>query len=514
MRGHRLTALLAALSMLVLSACAGEEPQPIPTPSPAVSAAPAPEQEKTAFVLPCYPEAPFHPITGTSRTNLTLAPLVYEGLYELDEKFQPREVLCASAQADESRRTWTFTLRPGVTFSDGSPLTGAEAAASLRLAMGAGSPYAARLADVTGVTAGENTVTVTLAQANGALPALLDIPIIKETGATPLGTGPYVFAGAGETLHLEARSGWWKGAGLPLEQIPLYAVQGADGLIHAFDTREISLVSADITGANALGYSGSYETLDYATTSLLFIGYNAASGPCAETEVRRALSLAWERGAVAKSILSQHAAAAALPIPPASPLYSAALAQTLAYAPQTAAQILDDAGWKLEGERRVKGRGSLSLTFLVNTDNAYKTAAAEYLASGLAKLGVEVNLKKLPWEEYTAALAAGDFDLYLGETRLTADFNLSALVAPGGALNYGKFADAETQALLSAYLAAGEGGRAAGAEALCRRLGETAPFTPLCFKNWSVLTRWGKLSGLSPTQQNVFYHFEGWTMGQ
>ena len=73
----------------------------------------------------------------------------------------------------------------GVTFSDGSPLTGAEVAASLEKAR-TSALYAARFAEIGAITAGEGTVTVALTRANGGLPALLDIPIVKETGGIPL----------------------------------------------------------------------------------------------------------------------------------------------------------------------------------------------------------------------------------------------------------------------------------------------------------------------------------------
>ena len=121
---------------------------------------------------------------------------------------------------------------------------------------------------------------------------------------------------------------------MPLERIPLYNVREADGMIHAFDTQEISLVTVDITGANALGYSGTYEVWDYATSVMLYIGYNTASGPCADQDLRKALSYGYERTAVTKSILSQHARAAALPVSPVSPLYEETLAGTLEYAPR------------------------------------------------------------------------------------------------------------------------------------------------------------------------------------
>ena len=511
--------LLSGVLLLSCAACAPEtaEETPVPTtPAPSETAEQTrPQAEEREFVLPCYGEQPFHPITGGNRTNLTLAPLMYEGLYELDQSFTPSPVLCASAQTDETGLIWTFTLREGVTFSDGSLLTASDVVYSLQLAMGENSPYAGRFTGVTGIAAGEgNTVTITLSAPNGALPALLDVPIVKETGGTPLGTGPYVLTGEGDNLALEARTGWWKGEAVPLERIPLYNVREADGMIHAFDTQEISLVTVDITGSNALGYSGTYEVWDYATSVMLYIGYNTASGPCADQDLRRALSYGYERTAVTKSLLSQHARAAALPVSPMSPLYDETLSSSLEYAPQTAEQLLEAAGWSPGADGlRTNGWQNLSLRFIVNTDNTYKVSAAEYLAQGLGKLGITVELEKLPWEDYVAALTAGEFDLYLGEVKLTGDFDLTALIAPEGTLNYGGYSDADAQTLLSAFRAAGEGQREAAASALYARLAETAPFTPICFKNWSVLTHWGSLTGLSPTQQNVFYGLTGWEMG-
>ena len=516
----RLSALLlSGVLLLSCAACGPEtaEETPAPTtPAPTETAGQSQTQtEQREFVLPCYASESFHPITGGNRTNLTLAPLMYEGLYELDQSFTPSPVLCASAQTDETGLIWTFTLREGVTFSDGSLLTASDVVYSLQLAMGENSPYAGRFSCGSGVAAGEgNTVTVTLAAPNGALPALLDVPVVKETGGTPLGTGPYVLTGEGDSLALEARTGWWKGETVPLARIPLHDVREANGMIHAFDTQDISMVTVDITGSNALGYSGTYEVWDYATSVMLYIGYNTASGPCADQGLRKALSYGYERSAVTKSILSQHARAAALPVSPASPLYDQTLADSLEYAPQTAEQLLEGAGWSLGADGlRTNGWQNLSLRFIVNTDNTYKVSAAEYLAQGLEKLGVTVQLDKLAWEDYVAALTAGEFDLYLGEVKLTGDFDLTALIAPAGALNYGKYSDADAQTLLAAFRAAGEDGRSVAASALYAHLAETAPITPICFKNWSVLTHWGSLTGLSPTQQNVFYGLTGWEMG-
>ena len=265
--------IFAAALCLLLSGC-GPAVQPEPTPSP--TAAPPPEAAE--FALAWYPGASLHPITGDNRTNLTLGGLLYEGLYALDGQFQPEPCLCTGGAASEDGLSWTFTLRSGVTFSDGSPLTAPEAAASLELARPS-PPYPPPLADITGVAAGEGSVTLTLSRPNGALPALLDIPIVKETGGAPLGTGPYVLTGEEEGAALAARTGWWKGAQLPLETIPLRPIQEADDLIHAFDTRDVALVSTDLTGTNALGFSGSFDTVDYPTSTMLLLTTSAINLP-------------------------------------------------------------------------------------------------------------------------------------------------------------------------------------------------------------------------------------------
>lgn len=499
-----LSVLLLALCLL-LGGCTGD-PEPDATPSPTPSAV---VEEQAEFALACYPEAGFHPITGANRTNLTLAGLVYEGLYALDQQFEPQAQLCTEGVQDAGGLSWTFTLRTGITFSDGSPLTSAEVKSSLDLAR-TSALYASRLSDITNVTAGEGTVTVTLSRANGNLPALLDIPIVKETGGVPLGTGPYMLSGAGEDWSLTARQGWWQGEELPLQTIPLRSIQETDDLIHAFDTRDIALVFTDLTGTNALGFSGSFDTVDYPTSIMLYVGFNVKSGPCRTAGVRQALLRAFDRTSVSTAIYSSHAQPAALPISPASAYYQEALAQDLEYSTQQAAQLLTDAGWTQEETGWTQGRQTLSLTFVAPSDNATRASAAEKLATGLIDLGLQVDLQLLPWDDYVTALEQGDFDLYLGEVKLTADFDLTALITAGGSLNYGGYADAEAAQLLQQYRAASGQGRDLSAKRLCERLMEEPPFGVICFKNWSVLTQWSRISNLTPTQQNVFYGFAQW----
>lgn len=506
----RAAAALGLLLALSLSGC-GETAQVLP--SPEVTPVPTVRPEAVEFTLPYYSGASLHPVTGDNRTNLVPASLVFQGLFELDNSFTPHGVLCASSTVSEDGLTWTFTLAHAL-FSDGTALTAADVVSSLELAR-TSQLYAQRLTQVRQITAGEDgsTVVLTLSQPNGALPALLDIPVVRESadGALPLGTGPYAFTREDGSLRLVRRDTAPDSAP---EEIALLPIEGADDLIYAFDAGDISLVTSDLTGSNALGYSSGYEVFDYPTTTMLFVGFQTKSGPCRDALVRQAISRCFDRDTVTVSLLAGHGEATCLPISPRSEWYSAAHEQAGAYDSAATHELLTQAGYA-PGEDGVlqQGRSELSLTFVVNTDNAFKLSIAEYLAGQLTAQGIRVQLQKLAWDDYMAALESGSFDLYLGEVSLTADFDLTALLGQGGALNYGAYASAETDALLAQLRMAGEGERSQACTALLDQFLADAPLAPLCFKNHSVLTQWRAVSGLEPTRQDPFYHLENVQFG-
>lgn len=504
MKRYRLTALLLALCF-VLTACAGEEGSAGASSSSGDVSQEEEQRPRTApFTLAVYPEFSLHPALAVNRANLTLAPLLYESLFTVDKSFQAQPVLCQSYTVSEDKLVWTFTLRAGVTFSDGTPLTGQAVADALELARSAQGRYRERLAGVAGVSASEEApgqVTITLYRPNGSLPLLLDIPIALGDGERPAGTGPYMLSGNDNSLTLTARPNWWqKETSLPAPTIPLHIVHKSDELIYAFDAGEVSLVDVDLMATNAMGYGGNYQTWDYSTTDFLYLGLNTRNGVCRDPQVRRLLAMAVDRNAIASTVYAGHAMAAALPVHPSSGLYSQTAAAAFpAYNPEElAAQV--------EGQR-LSGR---TLTFLVNSENVAKASAAQRITYQLEAAGAAVELRQMPFEDYAAALVRGEFDLYLGETVLTADFDLTALLASGGALNYSGWQDGEIDSLLWALGAAAPEARPAAAEALFARLSDQVPIVPIAFKNGSVLTQWGKLSRLSPVRGNVFYGLENW----
>ncbi len=503
-------ALLLALA-LTLSGCGreGAEPTPAPSPSPSQGAEPSaavtpPPQEGRAFTLPLDPAGGWDPYAGSRSGNMSLAPLLYESLFELDSAFAWSPLLAQGATVSEDGLVWTVTLRAGVTFSNGQALDSGSAAQAIEAARGPGSVYAARLAAVRSVAApDEATLTFTLAAPNARFPALLDFPIALTDGAGTWGTGPYVLQGD----RLTARSDWWRGLSLPLEEIPLLEAGDGEALVTAFNEGRLSLAAGDPTGSDALGYAGSYQSWEYPTSNLLYLGFQCARGPGRSAGFRRGVSLALDRQALVSQVLGGHATAAALPVPAASALYdqAQAAAQTLTGDLASAAQALDQAGYPAgEDGARLSGR---AVALVVNSDNVYKARLAQAVADTLGQLGLTVQVRTLSWEAYKTALEEGDFDLYLGECRLTGDLDPSPFLTRDSGLCYGGFSDG---ALTQALWAARQSGEWTD---FYDRWAQQVPLAAICFKNAQLLTQWGQVEGADPTQGNLFHRLENWKIG-
>ena len=495
--------LLAGALCLSLCACGEEPPVVEETPAPEYSSTPVQVRE---FALAYDPTADMNPITGDSRVNRMLVSLVYEGLFRLDEHFAPQPVLAQGAEVDESGLTWTITLKEGVTFSDGTPLEAKHVVSSLKKAQKS-TLYAGRLADVESVKAAKDgTVVIKLTAPNGGLPALLDIPVVMEgeEELAPLGTGRYRYVQEEDGLFLRQNN--HRDGELPIEVIPLYPVTDTNERIQAFDSGLVSAVVTDFSSPYSLGYSGNSEMWDYDTTDLVYVGFKTVNSPCESALVRQAFAKAFDREDLVANILDGHAVAAELPVHPQHETWRDDAAGMLRYDTEDAAALLARVGYTLKDDGLLyQKKKVLAVTLIVNSDNSAKVEIAQQLAEELTALGVSVTLSKLSWHDYTTALTSGAYDLYIGEVRLTADFDLTELLL--GSLNYGGYRSETVQAAVGAWKASGE---TVDAWLLWKELVQEVPIAPLCFKKETLLITWGMGIRPTPLREDLFFGLETW----
>lgn len=506
----RILPLLLALCLTLLTACADmDDTDPVTPDNPPQNDAPAVDPIPTPaglehFSLPYFPGEPLDPVNCPDGAHQVIGALLYEGLYQLDEHFEPQSVLAESFTYEPENMLCTVTVRDDVVFSDGTPLTARDVAATLERARRS-ARYGARLADIRSIAAADNTVSIALSRPDASFAARLDIPIVKadtENDPVPVGTGRYRWFETEDGAYLTPNTHNRRSQTLPLAQIPMVPCKDADAMAYAFFSREIQLVTWDLTGTVPFNTTGVNTCTDAPTSVMQFVGFNTQSPLFSDPALRRALSLGVDRDALVETCLLNHAVPAAFPISPASPLYPADLEPTCSA--DAFAAAMEEAGCNSGKERQV--------TMIVSSENAFRVEAARRIAQDLSVYDIKITVKPLAWAEFQASLAAGQYDLYYGEAKLTADWDLTAFLTPGGALNFSWYTTEELPELLYAASNTSGSRRTAALRALYGYLQEQAPFVPVCFKNVSVLLPEKTVGIVNPTASDPFYSLADWTI--
>ena len=135
MKKHLVLLVCALLCAGLLSGCWQVEPLDEDTELLQPSDAPEEDAEQSLLpeqlALPYAPDRSLDPVTCPDGMQQVVASLLCEGMFRLGPDFEPQSWLCASYTVNEDFTSYTFLLREGVTFSDGSPLTAADVRATL-----------------------------------------------------------------------------------------------------------------------------------------------------------------------------------------------------------------------------------------------------------------------------------------------------------------------------------------------------------------------------------------------
>lgn len=453
------------------------------------------------FGLVYVPDYGFDPYDCVCITNRPVLSLVYESLFVVGPTFQPEPVLCERFAVSEDEKTYVLTLVPGATFSDGSPLTVEDAVASLNAAMDS-DYYGSRFSKVASVTTdGEDKLVINLKTAYEDLPLLLDVPIVKagsRRSGHPIGTGPYVFHtavdedGKSSSLSLRRNTAWWQNKIPPVdyEEIFLTAAERPSEIRDSFEFGSTSLVCADLNAPASVGYRCDYELWDCPTTTMQFIGFNLLSGAFSSRALRSAVTWLIDRDTICSSIYKGFAMPASLPCSPASSVYDRDLAAVYAFNEEAFRAAMEEAHLE-EG-----AVGSI----LVCSSDPFRTELAYRISQAFEPYGMKLEVKAVDYETYLKRLQAGNFDMYVGEVRLSSNFDLSEFFKPYGALGYGGTQNGAMEGLCQSALE-----NSGNFYDLNKAVMDGGYFCPILFKSYAVMANRGVISSLQPAVDCVFH---------
>ena len=334
-----------------------------------------------------------------------------------DLKIEPS---LASAFSNPNPTTWTYTLRSGVKFTDGTPMTAADAVYSLKRNMDPklGSFWGVWYANVKSITASGSTVTVKLKKPDATFNQFLataggvvaEKAYVEKAGASygtakggVMCTGPYSLTKwtPGTGITTKANPGYWDSAHRPkVGAIDYKFITNPSTLADALSSGEVDgTYEAPISAVPQLQKSSVGKL--YLGKSLQFsnIVFTSRPGPIQDVKVRQALSVMLDRAAIAKAIF--HGTA--------TPVRSNAFPSTWGYGKAVYEQAYDELPdiSKPDVEKAtalVKSAGSVrEMKVLVNADDVAATQLGTYLQSTAKQIGLDLRLVQLPAAQTIAA---------------------------------------------------------------------------------------------------------------
>ena len=466
------------------------------TVSDPVSSAPEtalPQESPKAFALPYSKEDTLNPYAATTEANAFLAGLLYDSLTVIDGAFMPQLSLAASVTLTDATHL-TVTLRQSATFSDGTAVTAADVKASFDTARKS-KQYKEQLKNITAAAVDRKSGAIVFALAKGDpnAAACLSFPILKAgknttaAGEAPLGGGLYVYTVGDNGATLTANPHYGKTpryATVTLRHLP-----NADSMYYGLASGSITYYYDDLNVGDTPRVSGASAKVDM--NALVYLGIHSTRTALSDPTVRKALNLLINRTALASSAYAGWALPATLPVHPHWGTVKDAESLFGGQDLSTALELLDTAGQK-----------KLKLEMIYSTDSQNRGTLVDMVRTQLESAGIQVTAVPLPYAEYLSRLQNGQYDLYIGEIRLTANMDLSPLF--GGAARYGIATDGATAQAYANYRA-GEG----TLQEFFAAFGEELPYIPLVWR-CGLAGHDRRMQTVTPNGYDPYYGFAEW----
>ena len=420
---------------------------------------------------------------------------IFEPLLLIDENNEVIGGQAESWEASEDGLTWTFTMRDGLKWSDGTDLTAKDFEYSFKRMANpdTAAPYAetclgmidgfeaaqAGDTDALNVKASDDGKTLTIVlsypcsyfdkMAAFASMSPVQQATVEANGdawctaaETFVSNGPYMITEwtPSERIVLSKNPnyvGGWDNSKIVSDSITLLLLEDSSAAYAAYNSGEAVLIK-DVPTDEIPSLTKAEDGGDFYVDTILgtyYISMNLQRDAFQDAKVRKALALAIDRDYVANTIMQGTYSAASNLVGPGivdeqgyfydnanggSPYIAADYEANLA----EAKKLLEEAGYP-------NGEGYPTIEYSTN-DSGYHVPLAEYLQQTWGDLGITLTINKMEWSSFTPARRAGEFDV--ARNGWVMDYNdpsnLIELFCTGNGNNDGKYSNEEFDAAIEA----------------------------------------------------------------
>ena len=341
---------------------------------------------------------------------------VFEPLVSFDTSGKIIPWLAEKFEVSTDLLTYTFTLQSDLKFSDGNPVTAADAKFSLERHLKIGGPLPLE-APIESIKAdGEHVLVIKLKSpytpflselsgfSNGVIPADFGGRTEEEFFAKPIGTGPWVvqtWDPSGDTTF-NANSNYWQ-EGKPYAANLIFKVISDDSQrIQQLQVGQLSGIEGVAPAAiEQLKSNPETQVAELGSWEVEQVFFNTQNKYFADRRVRRAVAYALDRAALTEAVTFGTAETVETLIPP-----------TIQYSAPVKSLDNDAAAAKAE-LKASKYPDGFAATLLISTGDSARNQEAQIIQAALEPLGIEVKIEALELNAFRERFKAFDYDFMI-----------------------------------------------------------------------------------------------------
>lgn len=430
------------------------------------------DRKDTLIIGVTSPKGVFSPFFWQTAYDKYVVQLVFDTFLEVTGDGTYTERLAESVDVSEDGLKYTFKLKPGVTYSDGSPVTVKDYVFAMKILhdptydgesdllsmniVGGKEYHDGKADEISGIKViDDQTVEITVSEATALTRDVLgDVAFIpehyygkdfkkgnmdslKKLHDKPLGSGPYVMTKftPGQEVVFEANENYFRGA--PKIKNVIYKTTTEETRLAMLESGEIDMDMITVSEDNVeeVKLLGFLDLNIFPTNGYGYIAFNHNLEKFKDQKVRQALMYGLNRAEIVEIIYGNYANTLNIPESSVSWAYTDENIEPYEFDIEKAKQLLDEAGWVAgaDGVREKNGE-KFTIDFSATADNPVVDALLPVMAANYKELGIEIKAETLDFNAIMEKKDRGEYEMFFAAWGLTPDPDNTVYIT-GGAQN-------------------------------------------------------------------------------
>ncbi|CAH0117924.1 Oligopeptide-binding protein AppA [Paenibacillus sp. CECT 9249] len=432
-------------------------------------------RKDTLIIGTTAPKGIFSPLFWSTVYDKYVVEVVFDSFLVVQSDGTYAEHLADKIDVSDDGLKYTFHLKPGIKYSDGTPVTVKDYLFALKvlhdptydgesdilsLKIKGGQEYHdGKSPDISGVKIiDDNTVEVEVLEVNAQtknelgtvefLPEayygkgykLGQLDSVKALNDKPIGSGQYIVTKytPGQEVVLEANPNYFKGA--PKIKNVILKATTDDTRIAMLQSGEIDVDEVTVNEDNVeeLTGLGFLDVNIFPTNGYGYVAFNHNDPKYQDVKVRQALTIGLNRKEVVEGAFGKYANVINIPESNVGWAYTNEGIEPYEFDIDKAKKLLDEAGW-VEGSDgiREKDGQKFKINFSATADSSVVEALLPIMTKNYKELGIDFNAETLDFNAISEKRKTGDFEMFFAAWGLTPDPDSTVYITNGAQNNIG-----------------------------------------------------------------------------